>query len=336
MSSGEVSCLADSATTHTILRERHYFTNFIPKKAHLTTLSGSSNLIEGYRKTRIMLSNGTILTIKEALYSLRSGRTLLSFRDIRDNKYHLKTTKDHGSEFLCITLYEYGQKHIHEKLERLPSGLYITTIRSIEAHSMVSPMPAFQDTLLLWHDRLGHPGRDMMRRILKSSHGHKLHPHVRVPPCIACSLGKLNIQPSHTKINQDPPKFLQRIQWDIYGPIQLTCGPFRYFMVLVDASTRWSHVCLLSTCNAAFAKLLAQIIKLRAHHPDYPIKSIRLDNAGEFTSQTFDDYCMSVGINVEHPVPHVHTQNGMAKAFIKRLQLIAWTLVMRTKLPVSA
>ncbi|KAM1572860.1 hypothetical protein ACFX1Z_042426 [Malus domestica] len=87
--------------------------------------------------------------------------------------------------------------------------------------------------------------------------------------------------------------------------------------------------------NAAFAKLLAQIIKLRAHHPDYPIKSIRLDNAGEFTSQTFDDYCMSAGINVEHPVPHVHTQNGLAEAFIKRLQLIARTLVMRTKLPVS-
>ncbi|KAM2133214.1 hypothetical protein ACFX1R_003339 [Malus domestica] len=178
MSSGEVRCLADRATTHTILREQHYFTNFIPKKAHLTTLSGSSNLIEGYKKACIMLSNGTILTIKEAFYSPRSGRTLLSFRDIRDNQYHLKTTEDHGSEFLCITSYEYGQKHIHEKLERLPSRLYITTIRGIEAHSMASPMPEFPNTLLLWHDRLGRLGRDMMCRILKSSHGYKLHPYV--------------------------------------------------------------------------------------------------------------------------------------------------------------
>ncbi|KAM1233222.1 hypothetical protein ACFX2J_002950 [Malus domestica] len=154
MSSGEVSCLADSATTHTILRERHYFTNFIPKKAHLTTLSCSSNLIEGYGKTSIMVSNGTILTIKEALYSPHSGRTLLSFRDIKDNKYHLETTEDHGSEFLCITSYEYGQKHIHEKLECLPSGLYITTICGIKAHSVANPMPEFPDTLLLWHDCL--------------------------------------------------------------------------------------------------------------------------------------------------------------------------------------
>ncbi|KAM2339366.1 hypothetical protein ACFX1X_018955 [Malus domestica] len=107
-------------------------------------------------------------------------------------------------------------------------------------------------------------------------------------------------------------------------------------MVLVDASMRWSHVCLLSTRNATFAILLAQIIKLRAHHPDYPIKLIRLDNAGEFMSQNFDDYCMSVGIEVKHHVPYVHTQNGLAKDFIKRFQTLAWTLVMQTNLPVSA
>ncbi|KAM1854333.1 hypothetical protein ACFX14_010186 [Malus domestica] len=78
------------------------------------------------------------------------------------------------------------------------------------------------------------------------------------------------------------------------------------------------------------------IIKLQAQFPDHPIKSIRLDNAGEFMSQTFDDYCMALGIDVEHPVPHVHTQNVLAEEFIKRLQLIARTLLMKMKLPVSA
>ncbi|KAM1736193.1 hypothetical protein ACFX12_014577 [Malus domestica] len=89
-------------------------------------------------------------------------------------------------------------------------------------------------------------------------------------------------------------------------------------------------LCLLSTRNVAFSKPLAQVIKLRAHHPDYPIKSIRLDNAGEFTSKTFDDYYMSVGVEVEH------TQNGLAEAFIKCLQMIARSLVIRTKLPIVA
>ncbi|KAJ9539390.1 hypothetical protein OSB04_032123 [Centaurea solstitialis] len=154
--------------------------------------------------------------------------------------------------------------------------------------------------------------------------------------CKACSLAKTGSRPSYAKDTKQNIPFLQHIQGDICGPIHPKCGPFKYFTVLVDASTRWTHVALLSTRNAAFSKLLAQIIRLRAHHPDYPIKSIRLDNAGEFTSQAFYDYCMSIGIDVEHPVPHVHTQNGLAEATIKRIQMIARALVMRTNLPTSA
>ena len=66
------------------------------------------------------------------------------------------------------------------------------------------------------------------------------------------------------KLNFESLSLLEKVQGDICGLIRPPCGPFRYFMVLIDASTRWSHVCLLSTCTVAFARLLAQIIKLRA------------------------------------------------------------------------
>ena len=78
-------------------------------------------------------------------------------------------------------------------------------------------------------------------------------------------------------------------------------------MVLIDASTHWSHVCLLSTRNIAFARLLAQIIQLKAQFPNYHIKTIRLDNAGEFSPKMFLDYCMLVGIDIEYPIAHTHT-----------------------------
>ena len=119
-------------------------------------------------------------------------------------------------------------------------------------------------------------------------------------------------------------------------PIHPPCGPFRYFMVLTHASTRWSHVCLLATCNIAISRLLAQIITLWAQFHDCSIKSIRLDNACEFTSQTFTDYCKLIEINIEHLVAHTHTQNGLAESLIKRLQLKARPLLMKTKLPTSA
>ena len=37
---------------------------------------------------------------------------------------------------------------------------------------------------------------------------------------------------------------------------------------------------------------------------------------------------------MEHPIAYVHTHNGLAEAFINRLQLIARPLLMRTKLPI--
>ena len=167
----------------------------------------------------------------------------------------------------------------------------------------------------------------MMRRIIENSHGHPFKNQKILLssdyPCTACSQGKLIVRPSHIKVLIKSPTFLERIQGNICGPIHPPCGPFRYFMVLIDASSRWSHVCLLSTNNVAFSRLLAQIIRLQAPFPDYPIKKIRLDNAGEFISKAFDDYCMSLGIKVEHSIAHVHTQNDLVEAFIKRLQLIA-------------
>jgi hypothetical protein len=78
-------------------------------------------------------------------------------------------------------------------------------------------------------------------------------------------------------------------------------------MVLIDASTRWSYVCFLSTCNHAFAKIITQVIRLRAHNPKHQIQSIQINNAAEFFSKAFNDYCMTLGIQVQHSVLYVHT-----------------------------
>jgi transposase InsO family protein len=143
----------------------------------------------------------------------------------------------------------------------------------------------------------------------------------------------LILKPSPLKIRAEPLKFLERIQGDICGPIEPSSGPFRYFMVLIDASTRWSHVCLLSTRNHAFAKIMSQIIKLKAQYSEHRIQSIRMDNATEFSSHAFNDYCMALGIQVQHSIPYVHTQNGLAESLIKRTKLVARPLLMNCTLP---
>ena len=71
------------------------------------------------------------------------------------------------------------------------------------------------------------------------------------------------------------------------------------------------------TRNHAFAEIMAQLIKLKAYYPEHWIQSIRMDNAAEFSSHVFNDYCMALGIQVQHLVPYVHTQNGLAESLIK-------------------
>jgi hypothetical protein len=107
------------------------------------------------------------------------------------------------------------------------------------------------NTFQTWHDRLGHLGVEKMRKIISNSIGHNLQkakfPQFSDFVCTACAEGKLILRPSYLKVKNESFKFLERIQDDICGPIQPLSRPFRYFMVLIDASTRWSHVCLLST-----------------------------------------------------------------------------------------
>ncbi|KAI5313554.1 hypothetical protein L3X38_042730 [Prunus dulcis] len=191
-----------------------------------------------------MLPNGTILSIQDALYSSNSRRNLLSFKDIHLNGYHIETKNEGNVEYLCITSND-THKRILEKFCALSSRLYYTTIRTIEAHNVVNQKFIDSNAFKLWHNVVL---CIMMDRIIINFKGHPLlTKHIMWSSdssCQACSQGKLVVRPSQPKVDVESPSFLQRIQGDICRPIHPLCGPFRYFMVLVDASTRWSHVCL--------------------------------------------------------------------------------------------
>ncbi|XP_019184046.1 PREDICTED: uncharacterized protein LOC109178951 [Ipomoea nil] len=332
-------CLVDRATTHTILTDMRFFRTLNKSSSNITTISNDQVQIVGSGRASIILPKGTKLLIENALLYPQSKRTLLSFKDIRSNSFHIETKTKNKEEFLTMTQLITGQKREVEELASLSSGLYYTYIQPNDSFVALTMKLKNPHSFQMWHDRLGHPGQNMMGRIISNSAGHNLSRSQVLSPnmftCVACAKGKYIVRPSRTKVGHESPIFLQRLQGDICGPISPPSGPFRYFMVLIDASTRWTHVSLLSTRNKAFAKFVAKIIELNAQFPDYPIKSIRMDNAGEFTSTAFNDYCMALGIKVEHPVPYVHTQNGLAESLIKRIKLIARPLLQKSGLPVS-
>ncbi|CAA7040494.1 unnamed protein product [Microthlaspi erraticum] len=189
------------------------------KEVSVSTVMGSANIIEGSGRACILLPMGTQFDIADALHSPKSNRNLLSFKDIRRNGYHIETVSEGKVEYLHITRITQGSKAIVERLPAFSTGLYFTNINTIEAniavhqklltgHQKLSVVhQKCNENFNVWHDRLGHPGTGMMRKIIINSCGHSLQNQKILPndfTCAACAQGKLIIRPSPAKMIARP------------------------------------------------------------------------------------------------------------------------------------
>ena len=58
-----------------------------------------------------------------------------------------------------------------------------------------------------------------------------------------------------------------------------------------------------------------------------------LNNVGEFTSQAFDNDCLTICINIEHLLPNIYMHSGLVEYLIQYLKLLTRLLIMNVKLP---
>ena len=88
-------------------------------KANVHTTTSLVEMIDGSGNATIMLPKGTTLSIEDALLSTKTKRNLLSFKDVRQNGYHLETIIEDDIDCLYIISYKIGIKTIHEKIKAL-------------------------------------------------------------------------------------------------------------------------------------------------------------------------------------------------------------------------
>ena len=67
------------------------------------TIAGQDALIVDSGRATITLPMGTQITMEDALLYPDSSRTLLSYRDIRKNGFHVETHEDNKEEFLLFS-----------------------------------------------------------------------------------------------------------------------------------------------------------------------------------------------------------------------------------------
>jgi hypothetical protein len=107
-----------------------------------------------------------------------------------------------------------------------------------------------------------------------------------------------------------PPELIHSDLYEMNG--ELTKGGKKYFITLIDDSTRYWHVYLLKSKDEALN--FFKIYKAEAkNQPDRKIKRLRSDRGGEYFSNEFDSFCAEHGIIHERTPPYSPQSNGMAE-----------------------
>ena len=72
----------------------------VAREVNVSTIFGTTNISENSRRAIVLLPRGTKLDIKNAFYSPKSNRNLLSFKDLCLNEYHIETNNKGDMKYL--------------------------------------------------------------------------------------------------------------------------------------------------------------------------------------------------------------------------------------------
>lgn len=142
--------------------------------------------------------------------------------------------------------------------------------------------------------------------------GIKLSPASKLSFCEGCVEGKMQHKPFKPVTHQQSKKNLELVYSDVCGPLQVeSIGGSRYFVTFIDDFSRCVSVHFIKRKAEVFEKFkLFEAMVTR--ECGEPIKKLRTDNGGEYTSNEFQTYLKSKGIEHQLTVPHSPQQNEVA------------------------
>jgi len=216
------TCVIDSGTTNTILKDRAFFTEFTKEQEiSINTIEKKPTKIGKKLGTAmIVLPNGTILKILNAIYAPESRRNLLSFGDLRRNNLNVQTSRRLNKETIEIS--DPNGLIVEEFIAE--NNLPITKIKPFESETFHTEKQ--NENFTTWHQRLGHPSNSMYYKIHESVRDL---PKLKVPShkfCLSCAQGKLIMAPFIDK----KKNLLRNNSWGCLWTHQSTSWPFQLFL----------------------------------------------------------------------------------------------------------
>jgi hypothetical protein len=181
-----------------------------------------------------------------------------------------------------------------------------------------------------WHQRLGHPGNEVLRSLL--SDNSILCNKVKSPQlCHACQLGKhvrLPFHVSDTVVNS----VFDIVHSDLWtSPLPSQSG-IKYYVIFLDHFSHYLWVYPLRNKSDTFAKFV-EFRSLVKTQFNAEIKAFQCDHGGEFDNTIFHQLFTKHGIHTRFSCPRTSQQNGKSERMIRTINNLIRTLLFQAHLP---
>jgi hypothetical protein len=176
---------------------------------------------------------------------------------------------------------------------------------------------------------MAHLGEDGLKKLANMSTG--MDPIPQGCLCLACVKSRLKELPhNHPSRRGEYP--LEFVHIDIAGPLPtIGHGGARYWAIFVDDFTGWTGIRPLRAKLELAAAFLGWLNELE--RPERRCHRVRLDQAGENSSEDFKNTCSSRGIELEYTDTEQHQQNEVAEVTNRLVLERSHAILAQSQLP---
>lgn len=183
-----------------------------------------------------------------------------------------------------------------------------------------------------YHRVYGHLNFQAVAKMPDMVQGMKLKECPYHMKCVSCAESKARQAPKGTESGREAKKPYEVIHADLVGPLALSRGNSRFFMVLIDSYSKYVWVYMLQKKAEAFTKFRQFCKWLRNVHNEN-VRFLFTDKGGEFCSEEFESFLSEQGIEHRTATPRSPWQNGLCERVNQTLQQGIRTLLHDSGLP---
>jgi hypothetical protein len=282
--------------------------------------------VMGKGNVRFYAKDNTVQTISSIFYIPELKSNLISMGQLQEKGYTIIITAG------CCKIH-HPEKGVIAKARMTSNRMFplymqdqIQTCFSTKMH----------DSTWLWHFRYGHLNFDGLKALQEKNMVTGL-PKITCPTelCEECVVGKQPRDSFPKGKAWRAEQTLHLVHSNICGPINPTSnGNKRYFISFINDCSRKTWVYFLQDKSEAFTVFK----KFKAHSEKEcgnPIKILRTDRGGEFTSHEFANFCEMHGIQRQLTAAYSPQQNGVAERRNRTIMNMVRSMLLKGKMPKS-